>query len=190
MDWLLYNPAILFLLVQKIWKWSEEKATLTQSTVNEEEQKKEERIVFHCNPEKQPLCSRFSWSLTSGGQPFHRSLVVKLSLTSAYSNNSKCGDHYRNVSRLNILIWILSRSTCPIKHQFIHIRLFIIATFFTCKLWGVTKIVRWISNTDSHAISQFRGWNTWCQTHQFKLIWALTRKFQFPVWTHLYSRAH
>ena len=51
MDWMLCNPAIPFhLLVQKIWILFEEKVTLTQSTVNEEEQKKEEKIVVHFKP--------------------------------------------------------------------------------------------------------------------------------------------
>ena len=60
MDWMLCNPAIPFhLLVQKYGFLFEEKVTLTQSTVNEEEQKKEEKIVVHFNPEKQLLCSSF-----------------------------------------------------------------------------------------------------------------------------------
>ena len=51
MDWMLCNPAIPFhLLGQKIWILFEEKVTLTQSTVNEEEQKKEEKIVVHFKP--------------------------------------------------------------------------------------------------------------------------------------------
>ena len=41
MDWMLCNPAILFLLVQRKYRNVYGKATLTQRPVNEEEQKKE-----------------------------------------------------------------------------------------------------------------------------------------------------
>ena len=144
-------------------------------------------------PQKNSWFERFSSSLTIG-QPFQWGLMAKETLASDYSHNSKCSDQCRNASHFNCRIGFLVDQ--PIKEQFIHIRIFIIATLFTWKLWWVTKMVCeyqiWTvmqahifgagtlgvkcSWNSSEAVTQkFWSWKTECLTLS-SLNWSLLLK--------------